>query len=282
MSIKLAAYGIPALGTLCAAGAVAVVVSARAPLESDFAAESAEVYEARIPRNLGPDGEVPTMEQVVEKHLFVKERKATGQNTFADLLVKGVYVGEQSSAVFSLKYKPDANLRVWMGDVDSVIRNITNQRDPRMPIVTFLNEWDIKEITFEGVTFEHIITGEVETYYVDYTPSKHVADNAEAGYGQGKLAVTESGGQNAASKNASKNTQQSTARNQRAETIQQMRSMVEEMSPEQRARLAERISSGFQPSDDSQQNSTESSSKKSSDSSSSSTSSSSRSSRRSR
>ena len=39
-------------------------------------------------------------------------------------------------------------------------------------IAEFLREWKIKEISFAGVTVEHLITGEVETYAVDYTPEK--------------------------------------------------------------------------------------------------------------
>ncbi len=254
MSPKYTRYIIPGLGAFCAAGAVAMVLSTRAPLETGFSMDDETNYDFRAPQNLDPGNDLPTMEQVVEKHLFVKERKATGQNTFPNLLVKGVYVGDESSAVFSLKNRPDANLRVWKGDVDSVIKNITNQRDPRMSIISFLSEWDIKEITFEGVTVEHIITGEVETYYVDYTPSKHVTDNAEAGYGQGKLAVTAQGKKSTKSSKNSSNKNQQSSQQQRAQTFQQMRSMVENMSPEQRTRLAERISEGFQPPGDDQQN----------------------------
>lgn len=262
MSFKYAAYTIPALGTLCVAGAVAVVISARAPVASEIFAGDGESYDQRVPENFEPSSDIPTMEQVVEKHLFVKERKATGQNTFPDLLVKGVYVGEESSAVFSLKYRPQANVRVWKGDVDSVIKNITNERDPRKPIVDFLGEWDIKEITFRGVTVEHIITGEVETYLVDYIPAKHVTDNAEAGYGQGMLAVT----QQAGTKTTKTSTKQTTSgasqtQQQRAQAFSQLRTMVEQMSPEQRARLAERIKGGDQSQSSSRNSSGSSSSR---------------------
>ncbi|QBG48574.1 hypothetical protein EGM51_14615 [Verrucomicrobia bacterium S94] len=249
MNLKYTRFMIPGLGILCTAGAVAVVISARAPLDIDLSMDGETAYDVRVPENLDPGNDLPTMEEVVEKHLFVKERKATGQNTFPDLLVKGVYVGDESSAVFSLKYRPEANLRVWKGDVDSVISRITDPRDVRKPIVDFLSEWDIKEITFEGVIVEHIITGEVETYLVDYTPSKHVKDSAEAGYGQGLLTVTEQGGSKTAnnSKNTARKAPQNSSMQQRAQAFQQMRSMVESMSPEQRARLAERIAGGFQP-----------------------------------
>lgn len=244
---QFAKYTIPGLGALCVAGVAMVIIAARAPVNSAFAADATDSYEARVPNNLEPNQNIPSMEQVVEKHLFVKERKATGQNTFPDLLVKGIYVGAENSAVFSLKYRPEANVRVWQGDVDSVIRNITNQRDPRKPIADFLNEWDIKEITFKGVTVEHIITGEVETYMVDYTPAKHVKDNAEAGYGQGMLAVTTQGtakSGNNAKKQAASGAQQT--QQQRAQAFSQLRSMVRDMSPEQRERLAERIKGGGQ------------------------------------
>jgi uncharacterized membrane protein YgcG len=256
MNIKMTPLIIPGLATLCAVGAVAVMVAARSPMENDFSMDEEVSYDLNVPNNIEPDTNLASMEEVVEKHLFVKERKATGQNTFADLIVKGVYVGEESNAVFSLKNRSAANLRVWKGDVDSVISSITDSRDPRKPIVDFLSEWDIKEITFSGVIFEHIITGEVETYLVDYTPAKHVKDNAEAGYGQGQLAVTEEGGTASVAKSntSSKKTQQSSSQDQRAQTFQQMRSMVENMSAEQRARLAERISEGFQSPEGSRQN----------------------------
>jgi len=62
---------------------------------------------------------------------------------------------------------------------------VEDDRDPRKPIVDFLGEWQIKSIDFGGVTVEHLITGEVEIYAVDYTPEKKVKDNAQSGYGQG-------------------------------------------------------------------------------------------------
>jgi hypothetical protein len=216
-------------------------------MNTDFDRSEDASYEVRVPDNFEPDMDIPTMEQVVEKHLFVADRKATGQNTFPDLLVKGIYVGgEECSAVFSLKYRPEANVRVWKGDVDSVISNITDQRDPRKPIADFLGEWDIKEITFKGVTVEHIITGEVETYLVDYTPAKHVKDNAIAGYGQG--GILETAGPKGQKTASSINTQKQGGfiANPQAQAIMQMRNMVQNMTPEQRAKLAERIKGGGQ------------------------------------
>jgi hypothetical protein len=128
----------------------------------------------------------------VAKHLFVPEREATGENAFPDLVVKGVYVGTERNAVFSLKSKPQANLRVWQGDEEAALMVIEDDRDPRKPIVDFLSEWQIKEIDFSGVTVEHLITGEVETYAVDYTPAKKIKDSAQSGYGQGFIADTSS------------------------------------------------------------------------------------------
>jgi hypothetical protein len=42
-------------------------------------------------------------------------------------------------------------------------------------------------IDFAGVTVAHLITGEVETYEVDYKPLKHAKDSAGGGYGQGRV-----------------------------------------------------------------------------------------------
>ncbi|VGO16985.1 hypothetical protein PDESU_05579 [Pontiella desulfatans] len=180
-------YLVPALGVACVGGALLAGSGMRPPvgLEPTDAAEAAE---ARVPKDLVLSGYIPTMEQVVAKHLFVPERVATGENAFPDLLVKGVYVGEtQRNAVFSLKSKPEANLRVWQGDEDAAMAQVTDERDPRQPIVDFLSEWHIKSIDFAGVTLEQAITGEVETYEVDYKPLKHAKASAGAGYGQGYL-----------------------------------------------------------------------------------------------
>lgn len=246
MISKYQHFLLPGLGVLCAAGAVWVVAAARAPVEVDVETGSEAAYEPLVPEKLVLDGYVPTMEEVVEKHLFVKERKATGANTFPDLLVKGVYVGEKQSVLLSLKSRPEINLRVWLDDVDGIISRITDRRDPRRAIVDFLNEWDIREITMKGVVVENFITGEVETYEVDYTPAKHVKDDAAAGYGQGALAQTSQG---AATKKTTtkKQANQPAAQNtmqQRMQAFSQLRNMVEQMSPEQRARLADRIRGG--------------------------------------
>jgi hypothetical protein len=189
LNLDISKYIVPSLGMACVGGALLMVSGMRTPvtLESLDAADAAKV---RIPESLVLDSYVPTMEEVVAKHLFVPEREATGENAVPNLLVKGVYVGEsQRNAVFSLKSKPEANLRVWQGDEAAAMAQVEDGRDPRQPIVDFLSEWEIQKIDFSGVTVQHIITGEVETYEVDYSPSKHAKDSAQAGYGQGGQAV---------------------------------------------------------------------------------------------
>jgi hypothetical protein len=187
MNIDISKYMIPALGAFCAAGAVLVVSGMRIPVNMDSEAAS-NAMAPRIPEGLSLNEYIPTMEEVVAKHLFIPERIATGENAFPDLVVKGVFVGTGRNAVFSLKSKPEANLRVWQGDEESALARVVDERDPRKPIADFLHDWQIKEVTFSGVTLEHIITGEVETYAVDYTPAKHIKDNAQGGYGQGVVA----------------------------------------------------------------------------------------------
>lgn len=262
MIYKYSQYIVPALGAFCIAGAVSVGVAMRAPAKLDIAVEEVSAYEPSVPQSLEPDSDVPTMEQIVEKHLFVKERKATGANTFPDLLVKGIYVGSESSVVLSLKSRPTVNLRVWLGDADSVVSQITDPRDQRKPIVDFLHEWDIKEISFKGITVEHFITGEVETYEVEYTPAKHVKDNAAAGYGQGKLAEAVQGG----TKKTVKSTPQAGSQSTQGLMMMQLRDMMQKMTPEQRARMADRIRGGGpnQQNEDKQKNSDKKSDKKSS------------------
>ena len=248
MTLKYSQYVIPGLSVCCLAGAVMVGTAMRTPMRVDVDIEDAAVYEEQVPEKLEIDHTIPTMETVVEKHLFVRERKATGANTFPDLLVKGVYVGEHKGAVFSLKSRPEINLRVWMDDIDGIISRISDPRDPRRSIIDFLNEWDIREITFKGVTVEHFVTGEVETYAVDYTPQKHVKDDASAGYGQGVLAESAQGDAKKTAKTTEKANQATSqareAAQQRAQVMSQFRSMVDQMTPEQRARLAERIQNG--------------------------------------
>lgn len=243
MIAKYAQYTVPGLGALCAVGAVWVAVAARAPMDVEVEADGEVAYEALVPEKLELGNNIPSMEQVVEKHLFVKERKATGANTFPDLVVKGVYVGEKQSVVLSLKSRPQVNFRIWLDDVDGVIGRITDPRDPRRPIVDFLNEWDLKEITMKGVTVEHFVTGEVETYEVDYTPAKHVKDDAAAGYGQGALAQSTQGvaKKTTAAKKQPAPSTTSQAMQQRMQALGQVRSMVQQMTPEQRAQFAERI-----------------------------------------
>ena len=193
MNIDLSKYLIPALAMACVGGGLLVVSAMRTPAAIE-APDPEDAAQARVPRNLALNNQIPTMEDVVAKHLFVPEREATGENSFPDLLVKGVYVGEtERNAVFSLKSKPNANLRVWMGDEDAALAQVEDGRDNRQPIVDFLSEWQIKSIDFSGVTVEHVITGEVETYVVDYKPLKHAKANAGAGYGQGYIVAASSG-----------------------------------------------------------------------------------------
>lgn len=184
MTFDFSRYVLPLLGAAAVAGAVLVVSAARLPSAADEAGKKG-APEVRLPGRLQVAGHVPTMEEVVAKHLFVPERVATGENAFPDLLVKGVYVGGVRNAVFSLKSKPEANLRVWQGDEEAAISLVQDERDPRKPIADFLAEWQIRSIDFSGVTLAHLITGEVETYPVDYQPAKHVKDSAQVGYGQG-------------------------------------------------------------------------------------------------
>ncbi len=197
INFDLSKYLVPILGTACVGGGLLVASGMRTPVVAD-AAGNTEPMQARVPGRLELAGYVPTMEEVLAKHLFVPERMATGENAFPDLLVKGVYVGEtQRNAVFSLKSKPEANLRVWQGDEEAALAQVVDERDPRQPISEFLQEWHIRSIDFGGVTLEHVFTGEKETYAVDYTPAKHAKDSAQTGYGQGLATADAPGGEKA-------------------------------------------------------------------------------------
>ncbi|VGO15150.1 hypothetical protein PDESU_03732 [Pontiella desulfatans] len=231
---NISKYALPGIGALCVLGTVAVGVAITRPVNVDIDSNTT-AYTAREPQRPRLKSDVPTMDEILEKHLFSKTRKASGANSFSDLLVKGVYVGEKGSVVLSLKSRPTVNLRIWQDNVSQVIKQISDPRDPRQTIVDFLNEWDILEITMKGMTVEHFVTGERETYAVDYTPTKHVADSAVGGYGQGMLAEATSGTKTVA--------RQSTPQAQSAQglMIDQMRNMMRSMSPEQRAAFAQRM-----------------------------------------
>ena len=193
LNFDFSKYMIPMLGAACLGGAALVVSGARTPATVE-APDPEDAAEARMPKDLVLDSQIPTMEQVVAMHLFVPEREATGENAFPNLLVKGVYVGEtERNAVFSLKSKPEANLRVWQGDEDAALAQVLDTRDPRQPIVDFLSEWQIQSIDFAGVTVSHVITGEVETYAVDYKPLKHAKASSRNGFGQGYLTEVSAG-----------------------------------------------------------------------------------------
>jgi hypothetical protein len=197
VNLDLSKYLVPILGTACIGGGLLVASGMRTPVALD-AGGDAEPMQVRVPGQLELAGYVPTMEEVLAKHLFVPERMATGENAFPDLLVKGVYVGEtQRNAVFSLKSKPEANLRVWQGDEEAALAQVVDERDPRKPISEFLQDWHIRSIDFGGVTLEHVFTGEKETYAVDYTPVKHAKDSAQNGYGQGLATADAPGGEKA-------------------------------------------------------------------------------------
>jgi hypothetical protein len=271
MNLDISKYIVPVLGIACVGGVVLVVSGMRPPVAAD-AADSAGTIEARVPKNLVLGTQVPTMEEVVAKHLFVPERIATGENAFPDLVVKGVYVGEtERNAVFSLKSKPDANLRVWQGDEEAALAQVMDERDPRQPIVDFLGEWNIKSIDFAGVTFEHLFTGEVETYAVDYKPLKHAKASAEAGYGQGYFVDAVAGGAKAASGRAA--TGQASAAQSRAASggtqaiAGRVGQYMQTLSPQQRQQFLQQLqkqeAASGKKSNASQQNN--SSNKKSSD-----------------
>lgn len=242
LNMDISKYVVPFLGTGCAAGILLVASGMRVPAGLDTA-EKADA-EVRIPDSLVLDGYVPTMEEVVAKHLFVPERKATGENAFPDLLVKGVYIGEtQHNAVLSLKSKPNANLRVWQGDEDAAISQVVDEKDPRKPIAEFLGEWEVKAIDFSGMTVRHIITGEVETYTVDYSPAKHVKDSAGNGYGQGML-VDEAAGKAApaARPNAPAQPAQARAPAGGAQAIAgRVGQYMQRLSPEQRQQFMQQL-----------------------------------------
>ena len=125
----------------------------------------------------------------------------------------------------------------------SALSQIKDPRDPRQPIAEFLREWNIKEIGFSGVTVQHFITGEVETYAVNYTPEEKAKDDAARGYGRGGVPQGES-------------TQSAAARtvNGNAPTGQQpggappvnfmadrVSAMLQRMSPDQKKQFMQRL-----------------------------------------
>jgi hypothetical protein len=188
----------------------------------------------------------PSMQEVAAKHLFIPDRKATGQNAFPDLAVKGVFLGTERSVVFSLKSKPQANLRVWQGRTDSALSQIVDPKDLRQPIAQFLREWNIKEISFSEVKVEHFITGEVQTYAVNYTPEKKVKDDASRGYGQGIIPQGGDGsGPSAVARTATGNNTAPSGQQAGAPPASQMAdrvsAIIQRMSPDQRKQFLKQV-----------------------------------------
>lgn len=175
------------MGGAAAVGALAVLIASLPPRSSVEPSSASATRQLEAPDADRLNERIPDPGAVLGKHLFVPTREATGQNSFPDLVVKGVFIGQEKSAIFSLKSRPGVNLRVWQGEVETTLNSVTDPRDPRQPLVTFLREWPIKEIRHESVTVEHFITGEAETYEVDYVAVKKVKDDAARGYGQGVM-----------------------------------------------------------------------------------------------
>jgi hypothetical protein len=232
----------------CAAGAAGILLAMYVSTASRTEPISSSAEIPVLEQNVLSE-ELPPMQSVLAKHLFVPDREATGQNSFPDLVIKGVYLGTERNALFSLKSKPQANLRIWEKDVTAALDQVVDSKDPRQPIAEFLREWSIQKIDFDGVTVKHFITGEVETYAVDYTPAKKVKDDALRGYGQGAMPQTGSKGTATAS-TAKKATPTSRTPQPRQRSGQpgsstfmadRVSSMVKQMSPQQREAFLKRV-----------------------------------------
>ena len=241
------------------AGLIGVIIAALPPDGSGAVAK--EIQPAV--RMEAPDADklnerIPDTGAVLEKHLFVPGREATGQNSFPDLIVKGVFIGEQSSVILSLKSKPQTNLRVWLGEVEATLNSITDPRDPRQSLVTFLREWPIKGISQDSLTVEHFITGEVETYEVDYVAAKKVADDAQRGYGQGVMPQEKVASANAA-QNGNRRAEKKAGAGQNANAggggMQFLPPMMQNMPPDQRMQIFQRIMQAGGTQNSSRQNS---------------------------
>ena len=244
MKISIQRYLIPGLAVLCGLGALMMIPAVHLPWPgSGVVKDSVRPVPALGLESLNAMS--PSMQEVVSKHLFIPERKATGLNSFPDLAVKGIFLGNERSAVFSLKSKPQANLRVWAGGVAGALSQIKDPRDPRQPIAQFLREWNIKEINFGGVTVEHFITGEVETYAVDYTPEKKIKDDAARGYGQGIMPQAESALSSAARTANGNNARPGQTLPGGAQPVNLMAdrisAMMQRMSPDQKKQFMQRL-----------------------------------------
>ena len=183
MKISFQRMIVPAAAVLCVAAVTLLIPAVHLPRDRADLRENGKNVSAPPLDSLA--ALPPSMNDVVSKHLFIIQRAATGLNSYPDLVVKGVFLGVEQSAVFSLKSRPQANLRIWKGNTENALSQVIDQRDPRQPIAQFLREWDILEFAYDGVKVKHFITGEVETYAVNYTPERKVRDDAARGYGQG-------------------------------------------------------------------------------------------------
>ena len=245
MKISYQRFLIPGLAVLCGIAALALIPAMHLPsVESGKRPDAARSIPALSLDSLGETP--PSMQEVSAKHLFIPARKATGQNAFPDLAVKGVFLGVERSVVFSLKSKPQANLRVWQGRTESALSQIVDPKDPRQPIAQFLREWNIKEISFSEIKVEHFITGEVQTYAVNYTPEKKVKDDASRGYGQGIIPQSGDGsGQSAVAQTATGNktdpSGQPTGAPPASQMADRVSAIIQRMSPDQKKQFLQRV-----------------------------------------
>lgn len=243
MKISYQRFLIPGLAVLCGIAALTLIPAVHLP-SPDSGARQDGIRSIPSPGLDSLKETPPSMQEVVSKHLFIPQRKATGQNAFPDLAVKGVFLGTERSAVFSLKSKPQANLRVWQGRTESALSQIVDPKDPRQPIAQFLREWNIKEIGFSEIKVEHFITGEVQTYAVNYTPEKKVKDDASRGYGQGIIPQGD-GGSSAAARTAGSGASRTGQPQAAAQPVNQMAdrisAMVQRMTPDQKKQFLQRV-----------------------------------------
>ena len=245
MKIPYQRFLIPGLAVLCGIAALALIPAVHLPA-SESGTRQDVIRSIPAPGLDSLKETPPSMQEVAAKHLFIPERKATGQNAFPDLAVKGVFLGTERSVVFSLKSKPQANLRVWQGHTESALSQIVDPKDPRQPIAQFLREWNIKEIGFSEIKVEHFITGEVQTYAVNYTPEKKVKDDASRGYGQGIIPQGDSSGTAAAARASTGSGtgqpgQPASSAQMIGQVADRISAMVQRMTPDQKKQFLQQI-----------------------------------------
>lgn len=126
------------------------------------------------------------IEPVLDKHLFVPARSATGQNAFPELLIKGVYHGPQTILLLGMERRSNETVQLVVGEEEEVASLARNTRDPLYPLYDFFHKWRVHSVTSRHVAMIKTDSGKIEHYPIHHQP-RSIRKAPVAGYGEGNV-----------------------------------------------------------------------------------------------